>query len=163
MNNDGQCEVSGWRDIVAVSAGKYHTVGLKSDGTVVAVGDNKHGQCEVSAWRDIVAVSAGYDHTVGLKSDGTVVAVGYYYLGVCEVSDWKLFKDMKNLDEERKTEMAQRKIKDEEYRLEEQRRQEQQRKLEKRRREQGLCQHCGGSFKGIFTKKCSLCGRTKDY
>ena len=32
----GQCEVSDWKDIVAVSAGEYYTVGLKKDGTVVA-------------------------------------------------------------------------------------------------------------------------------
>jgi len=25
-------------------------VGLKSDGTVVAVGDNTYGQCDVSGW-----------------------------------------------------------------------------------------------------------------
>ena len=45
--------------IVAVSAGLYHTVGLTSDGTVVAVGDNDDNQCDVSDWTDIVAVSAG--------------------------------------------------------------------------------------------------------
>ena len=33
-----------------VAAGGYHTVGLKADGTVVAVGQNDHGQCNVSAW-----------------------------------------------------------------------------------------------------------------
>lgn len=32
---------------------------LKSDGTVVAAGQNDHGQCKVGDWRDIVAVSAG--------------------------------------------------------------------------------------------------------
>lgn len=25
------------------------------------------------------------------------------------------------------------------------------------------CQHCGGEFKGLFTKVCSKCGKTKDY
>ena len=30
-----------------------HTVGLKRDGTVVAVGSNKYGQCDVSGWRGI--------------------------------------------------------------------------------------------------------------
>ena len=40
QNYAGQCDVSGWRDIVAVAAGKFHTVGLKRDGTVVAVGWN---------------------------------------------------------------------------------------------------------------------------
>ena len=63
---------------MAISAVGYYTVGLKADGTVVAVGDNTDGQCEVSDWRDIVAISAGYGHTVGLKADGTVVAVGDY-------------------------------------------------------------------------------------
>ena len=33
-----------------VAAGGSHTVGLKSDGTVVAVGDNGEGQCEVNGW-----------------------------------------------------------------------------------------------------------------
>ena len=26
-----------------------------------------------------------------------------------------------------------------------------------------VCQHCGGKFKGLFTKKCSACGKPKDY
>ena len=63
-------------------------VGLKRDGTVVAVGYNDDGRCEVSGWRDIVAVSAGGGHTVGLKRDGTVVAVGGNSKGQCEVSGW---------------------------------------------------------------------------
>ena len=52
-NKYGQCDVSGWKDIVAISAGDYHTVGLKSDGTVVAVGRNEKGQCNVSDWTGI--------------------------------------------------------------------------------------------------------------
>lgn len=27
----------------------------------------------------------------------------------------------------------------------------------------GKCQYCGGEFRGLFVKKCSSCGRTKDY
>ena len=87
-NDDGQCGVSEWADIVAVAAGYDHTVGLKSDGTVVAVGSNDSGQCDVSEWTDIVAISAGRIHTVGLKSDGTVVAVGSNSSGQCDVSEW---------------------------------------------------------------------------
>ena len=71
-----------------ISAGYSHTVGLKSDGTVVAVGDNYNGQIDVEGWTDIVAVSASWDHTVGLKSDGTVVAVGDNYDGRCDVEGW---------------------------------------------------------------------------
>ena len=84
--------MSDWKDIVAVSAGYVHTVGLKADGTVVATGDNKYGQCNVYDWNDIVAVSAGGVHTVGLKSDGTVVATGKNNCGQCDVSGWKNIK-----------------------------------------------------------------------
>lgn len=49
----GQIDVAGWKDIVAISAGDAHTVGLKADGTVVAVGYKKNGQCDVSGWKDI--------------------------------------------------------------------------------------------------------------
>ena len=52
------------------------TIGLRSDGTVVATGDNTYGQCDVGDWHDIIAVSSSGLHTVGLKSDGTVVATG---------------------------------------------------------------------------------------
>ena len=87
-NEYGQCNVSGWTDIVAISAGVWHTVGLKADGTVVATGNNKDGQCNVSKWADIPAISAGWDHTVGLKTDGTVVAVGSNKYGQRNVSGW---------------------------------------------------------------------------
>ncbi len=30
-------------------------------------------------------------------------------------------------------------------------------------RSRGLCQHCGGEFKGLTTKKCSKCGIPKNY
>ena len=88
-NSRGQCDVSGWRDIVAVAAGGVHTIGLKADGTVAAVGWNDDGQCDVSGWRDIVAVAAGGEHTIGLKADGTVVAVGDNEYGQCDVSGWR--------------------------------------------------------------------------
>ena len=28
---------------------------------------------------------------------------------------------------------------------------------------QGLCSYCGGKFSGLFFKKCTVCGRAKDY
>jgi len=71
-----------------VAAGWYHTVGLKDDGTVVAVGDNSGGQCDVGNWTGITQVAAGGSDTVGLKSDGTVVAVGENYYGQCDVGGW---------------------------------------------------------------------------
>lgn len=38
---------------VAISVGRSHTVGLRSDGTLVAVGKNYSGQCNVSGLTNI--------------------------------------------------------------------------------------------------------------
>ena len=84
----GQDDVSDWQEIVAITAGSQHTVGLKADGTVVAVGSDDKGQCRVELWRDIVSIAAYGGHTVGLKADGSVVAVGDNEHGQCEVSGW---------------------------------------------------------------------------
>jgi alpha-tubulin suppressor-like RCC1 family protein len=48
--------VSSWNDIYAISAGVNHTIGLKSDGTVIATGENENGQCAVSSFKDIKTV-----------------------------------------------------------------------------------------------------------
>lgn len=71
-----------------IAAGSRHTVGLQSDGTVVAVGDNTYGQTDVSSWSGVIQVAAGARHTVGLKSDGTVFATGDNSKGQLNVSDW---------------------------------------------------------------------------
>src|SRR4030043_53163 len=89
-NDEGQCNVSGWTDIVHVAAGFSHTVGLKDDATVVATGRNIEGQCNVLGWTDIDLVVAGYAHTVGLKDGGTVVATGLDNDGQCDVGGWIL-------------------------------------------------------------------------
>jgi len=72
-----------------LAVGAKHTVGLKEDGTVLAVGLNDEGQCDVEDWKDIAAVDAGAYHTVGLKEDGTVVAAGRNDEGQCDVAGWK--------------------------------------------------------------------------
>jgi alpha-tubulin suppressor-like RCC1 family protein len=88
-NYDGQCDVSKWKNIVSVAAGKFHTVGLRADGTVVATGENRNGQCDVSKWKDIVSIAARDNHTIGLRADGTVVATGENRSGQCDVSEWQ--------------------------------------------------------------------------
>lgn len=87
--NRNQSDTNNWNNVIAVSAGSLHTVGLKNDKTVIAVGDNDENQCDVSNWSDIIAVEAGSFHTVGLHSDGTVIAVGDNYDGECDVSSWR--------------------------------------------------------------------------
>ena len=88
-----------------VAARGGHTVGLKSDGTVVAVtfygfidglgptGSVQHmwggtSTVDVSDWTSIIYVATGTNHIVGLKADATAVAVGYKGNGQCEIGDW---------------------------------------------------------------------------
>lgn len=59
-----------------IRAGDYCTIGLKTDGTVIAVGEYSSEYLNVSAWENIIAVDASLYSAVGLKSDGTVLASG---------------------------------------------------------------------------------------
>ncbi|SEJ30275.1 hypothetical protein [Sharpea azabuensis] len=60
-----------------IAVGLKHSVAVRADGTVYAVGGNQEdGQIEVYDWTDIVAVDARNYRTLGLRSDGTVVATG---------------------------------------------------------------------------------------
>lgn len=79
-------EARQWKKVINISAsgggshrkqrGKGHTVGLRSDGKVVAVGDNTHGQCDVSEWKDIIKIDTGDWYTVGLDIYGKVHITG---------------------------------------------------------------------------------------
>jgi hypothetical protein len=88
-NECGQCDVSGWRNVVAVAAGGFHTAAVKKNGAVLAVGDNIEGQCDVRNWDDIISLHLSSRHTVGLRADGRVMAAGRNKNGECEVSHWR--------------------------------------------------------------------------
>lgn len=77
---------------LTIATGWGHTVGLKENGQVVAVGNNQYGQLNVANWRGIKAIAAGDYHTVGLKEDGKVVAVGDGSDGALNVADWRGIK-----------------------------------------------------------------------
>jgi len=81
-----------------LAAGRRHSVGLRRDGTVVAVGNGAAGECRVGGWEDVVALAAGNvhtaantgkSHTVGLRSDGTVLATGDNLEGQCNINTWE--------------------------------------------------------------------------
>ena len=80
-----------WESIISVDTSGFHTVGLKSDGTVVSTvpGKDPNRVSDVGKWENIVAISAGQNFTVGLQADGTVVATGSNEDGECNVSAWR--------------------------------------------------------------------------
>ncbi|MFO0962308.1 MAG: dockerin type I domain-containing protein [Phycisphaerales bacterium] len=71
---------------LAVTAGDYHTVALREDGTVVCWGSNAKGQCTPPAGlSSVVQIAAGANHTVALRADGTVACWGDNAKGQCTV------------------------------------------------------------------------------
>ncbi len=76
----------GLTDATLVSAGNYHSLALKADGTVVAWGSNQNGQNAIPGdLREVVAVAAGGYHSLALRADGTVVAWGDNQFGQSSV------------------------------------------------------------------------------
>jgi hypothetical protein len=68
---------AGLADVVAIAAGGRHALALKSDGTVVAWGDDLFGQASPPpGLSNVVAIAAGRSNSLALKSDGTVVGWG---------------------------------------------------------------------------------------
>ena len=79
-------QVVGQAGALALAAGRYHSLGLKEDGTVWAWGGNPHGQLgngtnvssnvpvQVSGLTGVVAIAAGWYHSMAVKDDGTVWA-----------------------------------------------------------------------------------------
>jgi alpha-tubulin suppressor-like RCC1 family protein len=82
-------QVQGLTDAIAIAGGGYHSLVVKSDGTVWAWGLNDHGQLGngtitnsrvpvlVQGLTNVVAIAGGMDHNLALRSDGTVWAWGY--------------------------------------------------------------------------------------
>ena len=71
---------------VAISAGNYHGLAIRSDGSAIAWGYNGNHQCDIPEPNsDFVDVAAGYIHSLGLKTDGSVVAWGDNSAGQCDV------------------------------------------------------------------------------
>ena len=69
-------DIASWRDIVSVSCGSSHIVGLTYNGRVLSAGRNYHGQCNTYGWTDIVSIKAWDDITLGVTKDGYVLSTG---------------------------------------------------------------------------------------
>ncbi len=73
-------------NLVSISAGGFHTLGLREDGTVIAWGRNDVGQTNVpSGLTNILAVAAGGGHSLALFENGTVRGWGQNSCGQTNV------------------------------------------------------------------------------
>jgi len=62
---------------VAVAAGWFHDLALRSDGTVVGWGQNSDGQTNIpQGLTNVIGIASGGNHNLALRKDGTVVAWG---------------------------------------------------------------------------------------
>lgn len=77
-NSDGQTAVPPTLgNVTALSAGIYHSVALKADGTVSAWGYNESGESTVPAGlANVDSIASGYFHTLALSRDGTITGWG---------------------------------------------------------------------------------------
>jgi alpha-tubulin suppressor-like RCC1 family protein len=74
------------RNVAALAAAGGHALALKSNGTVVAWGNNHYGETAVpDNLSNVVAISAAEHLSLALKRDGTVAAWGGNYFGQTSV------------------------------------------------------------------------------
>lgn len=80
--------IPGWTDIKIISEGN-HTVGVKSDGTVLVHGSCvRHKEVSLSDWTDVVSVATYLCNIVGLKADGTVLVSGSMDARQLDAGNW---------------------------------------------------------------------------
>ena len=91
-------------DRVVIKGSKIYAI--KSDGSVLACGDNKDGLLNVGSWRDIIKIEPGTFHTAGLKSDGTVVVVYDDYIKSSEPQQMEEWTDVVDIKTYHKTTLA---------------------------------------------------------
>lgn len=92
-------QVISLRDVIAIAGGGYHSLVLKSDGTVWTWGNNVYGQLgdrtrtsrntpvQVRFLGGVTAIAGGGYHSMALESNGTVWTWGYNKYGQLGVGD----------------------------------------------------------------------------
>jgi sugar lactone lactonase YvrE len=67
----------GLTNLIALAAGGWHSLALRSDGSLAAWGDNGNGQCNVPlGLSDAIAIAGGGYHSLAIRSSGSVAAWG---------------------------------------------------------------------------------------
>ena len=71
-------ELSEWRNIVDIAAGRAHVLGVDSNGRVHCVGDNSNGACDIADARNAVKVFATSDGSIVLDNNGSLTYSGSF-------------------------------------------------------------------------------------
>jgi len=75
-NDYGQATPPTGNNYIAISAGLYHGLALRSDGSIVGWGYNSYGRATPPTGNNYIAISAGLYHGLALRSDGSIVGWG---------------------------------------------------------------------------------------
>lgn len=143
--------MSEWKNIIALDYDSLYKgfIGLKSNGDLIIGNSN----LQPLTGQNIIAFSLCGESYSALKKDGTIVEVSRY--GIRQLNNIRVFDDPDlfiDLMNKRISSGKKQAVQIENQKIE-----------SLKRKQAGTCQYCGGKFKGLFSKKCSICGKSKDY
>ncbi len=88
-------DMNEWKELIDLALSEHHMVGLRKNGTVVAVGDqtvpnrDDNGRLtDYAKWYGVRAIAAGDGFTAGLCYGGHVLTAGRNDFGQCETETW---------------------------------------------------------------------------
>ncbi|MBQ2656958.1 MAG: helix-turn-helix domain-containing protein [Erysipelotrichaceae bacterium] len=86
-------ELSEWRNIVDIAAGRAHVLGVDSNGRVHCTGDNSSGACDITDVKNIKKVYAPSNGSIALDEDGVLYYSGSF-IGSGSLKNYKNIKDV---------------------------------------------------------------------
>ena len=113
---DSKIDVSNWKNVCMIAAGRGFVVGLKDDGTVYFSGDEYSNEQECTKWNNIIAIDASYKMIYGVCDSGKLIIIGsesgdsiilvevadssgnVEQKGLIEISEYKDFKLPNNIE-----------------------------------------------------------------
>lgn len=86
---NGQCDVTRWKNIQQIDVGYTFTIGLNKEGKIIYAGDDSYGTKNSTKWKSIVKIAAGNNHVLGINEQGMVCAAGRNSQAECNVQSWE--------------------------------------------------------------------------
>lgn len=77
-----------WTQIMSVVTNSAFIAGLRTDGTLSAVGLSGDHYADVCSWTDIISIAATFNGLIALRSNGTVQAIGLRPEELVQLKKW---------------------------------------------------------------------------